>query len=215
MQSTSPQPLLAKEKRVALILLGTLVLWMTDRLHGVGPAWIGIATAVLLMLPRVGVVAPGQFNASVDFGMVLFVAAALALGAVVNASGLGAMLGGALQAALPLEPAASFTNFLSLTGMAGLMGLVTTNPGVPTVLTPMAPELAAATGMTLQAVLMTQVVGFATVIFPYQVGPLVLAMQLSGEKLGHVLRITVPLGVLTFLVLMPVDWIWWWFLGWL
>ena len=209
------RPMTARERRVALILLVTLALWMTDRLHGVGPAWIGIATAVLLMLPGIGVVAPKQFNASVDFGMVLFVAAALALGAVVNASGLGAMLGGALQAALPLQPGAGFTNFLSLTSMAGLMGLVTTNPGVPTVLTPMAPDLAAATGLSLEAVLMTQVVGFATVIFPYQVGPLVLAMQLSGEKLGHVLRVTIPLGVLTFLVLMPLDWLWWRLLGWL
>lgn len=209
------RPMTAREWRVALILLATLALWMTDRLHGVGPAWIGIATAILLMLPGIGVVAPKQFNASVDFGMVLFVAAALALGAVVNASGLGAMLGGALQAALPLQPGAGFSNFLSLTGMAGLMGLVTTNPGVPTVLTPMAPDLAAATGLSLEAVLMTQVVGFATVIFPYQVGPLVLAMQLSGEKLGHVLRVTIPLGVLTFLVLMPLDWLWWHALGWL
>ncbi|RDD95692.1 SLC13 family permease, partial [Paracoccus pantotrophus] len=130
-------------------------------------------------------------------------------------SGLGSVLGGVLQDWLPLRQGARFANFLSLTSMSGLMGLVTTNPGVPTVLTPMAPDLAAATGLSLKAVLMTQVVGFATVIFPYQVGPFVLAMQLSGEKLGHVLRITVPLALLTFLVLMPLDWLWWRLLGWL
>ncbi|MDR5652265.1 SLC13 family permease [Ruixingdingia sedimenti] len=208
-------PVSAEEKRVALILAATLALWMTDRLHGIGPAWIGIATAAALLLPRIGAVAPKQFNASVDFGMVLFVAAALALGAVVNASGLGAVAGGFLQAVLPLHPGASFTNFLSLSGMAGLMGLVTTTPGVPTVLTPMAPDLAAATGFTLEAVLMTQVIGFATVIFPYQVGPFVMAMQLSGERLGHLLRVTLPLAALTFVVLMPLDWLWWRMLGWL
>src|SRR5690606_24046699 len=104
---------------------------------------------------------------------------------------------------------------LSLSGMAGLMGLVTTTPGVPTVLTPMAPDLAAATGFTLEAVLMTQVIGFATVIFPYQVGPFVMAMQLSGERLGHLLRVTLPLAALTFVVLMPLDWLWWRMLGWL
>ena len=214
-EPTTAKPFTSAEKRVALILLATLALWMTDQIHGIGPAWISIATAVLLMLPGIGVVAPKQFNSSVDFGMVLFVAAALALGAVVNTSGLGALLGGKLQAALPLAPEADFTNFMSLSGMAGLMGLVTTNPGVPTVLTPMAPDLAAATEFSLEAVLMTQVVGFATVIFPYQVGPLVLAMQLSGEKLGHVLRVTIPLGLITFLVLMPLDWLWWRLLGWI
>lgn len=208
-------PISAAERRVALILAGTLALWMTDRLHGIGPAWIGIATAALLLMPRLGAVPPKQFNASVDFGMVLFVAGALALGAVVNASGLGNVLGGALRDSLPLQEGASFVNFLSLTAMSGLMGLITTNPGVPTVLTPMAPDLALATGLSLKAVLMTQVVGFATVIFPYQVGPFVLAMQLSGERLGHVLRITLPLAVLTFVVLMPLDWLWWRLLGWL
>lgn len=214
-ETAARTPLSPQERRVALILAATLALWMTDRLHGIGPAWIGIATAVLLLMPGLGAVPPKQFNASVDFGMVLFVAGALALGAVVNASGLGSVLGGVLQDWLPLRQGARFANFLSLTSMSGLMGLVTTNPGVPTVLTPMAPDLAAATGLSLKAVLMTQVVGFATVIFPYQVGPFVLAMQLSGEKLGHVLRITVPLALLTFLVLMPLDWLWWRLLGWL
>jgi len=203
------------EWRVAVILGATLALWMTDRLHGVGPAWVGLATAAVLLMPGIGAVAPRQFNASVDFGMVLFVAAALALGAVVNESGLGAVAAEFLQRLLPLHPGESLVNFLSLTGMAGLMGLVTTNPGVPAVLTPMAPDLAAATGLSLEAVLMTQVVGFATVIFPYQVGPFVLAMQLSGEKLGHVLRITLPLAALTFFLLMPLDWLWWRLLGWL
>lgn len=215
MASAGRTPVTAQEKRVALILALTLALWMTDRLHGIGPAWIGVATAAVLLMPGIGAVAPKQFNASVDFGMVLFVAAALALGAVVNASGLGALAGGFLQDMLPLHQGASFANFMSLTGMAGLMGLVTTNPGVPTVLTPMAPDLAAATGLSLEAVLMTQVIGFATVIFPYQVGPFVMAMQLSGERLGHVLRVTLPLALLTFVVLMPLDWLWWRLLGWL
>ncbi len=201
--------------RVALILAGTLALWMTDSLHGVGPAWIGIGTAVLLLLPRIGAVTPRSFNASVDFGMVLFVAAALGLGALVNVSGLGAVVGAALQDMLPLAQGRSFVNFFSLSTMSGLTGLVATTPGVPTVLTPMAPSLAETTGMSLQAVLMTQVVGFSTVVFPYQVGPLVLAMQLAEERLGHVLRVTLPLAAITIFVLIPVDWLWWRLLGWL
>lgn len=213
--SATRRALSFEERRVGVILLITLALWMTDRLHGVGPAWVGIATAVMLMLPKIGVVPPKQFNASVDFGMVLFVAAALALGAVVNSSGIGTLVGGVMTRILPLQEGASFSNFMSLSGMAGLMGLITTNPGVPTVLTPMAPDLALATGLPIKTVLMTQVVGFATVIFPYQVGPLVLAMQLSGESLRQILRVTIPLGVLTFVILMPMDWVWWRILGWL
>lgn len=203
------------QRRVGLILLVTLALWMTDSLHGINPAWVGIVAAVILLLPRVGVVAPKAFNTAVDFGMLLFVAAALGLGALVNESGLGKLVGESLLQALPLEAGARALNFFSLSVMAMLTGLVTTIPGVPTVLTPMAPELAAASGFSLKAVLMTQVIGFSTVIFPYQVGPLIVAMQLSGEKLGYLLKITLPLALLTVLLVLPLDYLWWRLLGWI
>lgn len=203
------------QRRVAVILLATLALWMTDSLHGINAAWIGLATAILLLLPRIGVVAPKSFNASVDFGVVLFVAAALGLGALVNMSGLGKQVGQTLLQVLPLQAGESALNFFSLSLMSVLTGLVTTIPGVPTVLTPMAPELAAASGFSLKAVLMTQVIGFSTVIFPYQVGPLLVAMQLSGEKLGHLLKITLPLTALTLVLILPLDYLWWRLLGWI
>lgn len=205
----------AAQRRVAITLLVTLAFWMTDRLHGINAAWIGIIAAIILLLPRVGVVAPKLFNTSVDFGMVLFVAAALGLGSLVNDSGLGRLVGGTLQQVLPLQAGHAALNFFSLSLMSTLTGLVTTIPGVPTVLTPMAPELAAASGFSLAAVLMTQVIGFSTVIFPYQVGPLIIAMQLSGEKLSHLLKITLPLALLTFVLVVPLDFLWWRLLGWL
>ncbi|AWD23146.1 SLC13 family permease [Fuscovulum blasticum] len=203
------------EARVAVILGLTLLLWMTDAWHGVNPAWIGIASAVLLLLPGIGAVPAKEFNAAVDFGMIVFVAAALGLGALVNASGIGAAVGGAVLAVLPLEAGQSFVNFLSLSLLSAVTGLVTTIPGVPAVLTPMAQDMVQTTGLSLQAVLMTQVVGFSTVVFPYQVGPLILAMQLSGERLGHLVRVTLPLTAVTLVLLLPLDWLWWRLLGWL
>lgn len=199
--------------RVAAILLATLALWMTDSLHGVNAAWIGLAASVLLLLPRIGVVTPQSFKASVDFGMLLFVAGALALGALVNSSGLGALLGQGLFTILPLAPGADALNFASLTLMSTITGLFTTVPGVPAVLTPLAADLAAQSGLSLHAVLMSQVVGFSTVIFPYQVAPLVVAMQLSGERLGHLLKITIPLALITLVLLLPLDYLWWKLLG--
>lgn len=217
--SRAPEPVTAEQQslqiRVGVILIATLVLWMTDSLHGVNPAWVGIVAAVVLMLPGVGVVPPKTFNASVDFGTTLFVAAALSLGALINGSGLGVMLGTGLERVLPLAEGREFLNFMSLTAMAFVTGLVTTIPGVPTVLTPMAQTLADHAGMSLPAVLMTQVVGFSTLVFPYQVGPIVVAMNLSGERLGAVLRITVPLAAITLLVLAPLDYLWWVWLGWI
>jgi di/tricarboxylate transporter len=105
-------------------------------------------------------------------------------------------------------------NFLSLTFMSFATGLLATVPGVPAVLTPMAQDLATQTGFGLETVLMTQVIGFSTVLFPYQVGPLVVAMQLSGEKLGHIVKVTIPLAAITLVALVPIDYLWWRLLGW-
>ena len=145
---------------------------------------------------------------------ILFVAGALALGAVVNTSGLGTLIGSGLLKVLPLEQGQNALNFFSLSLMSFFTGFVTTTPGVPAVLTPLAKEISAVTGFNLETVLMTQVVGFSTVVFPFQVAPLVVAMQLSGEKLGSLLKLTAPLAAITLIVLLPLDYLWWALLGW-
>jgi len=143
------------------------------------------------------------------------VVGALAVGALVNASGLGALIGQALQQVLPLRPGETALNFAALTLMSMLTSVVTTVPSVPSVLTPMAQDLAQASGLSLQAVLMTQVVGFSTVLLPYQVAPLVVAMGLSGERLRDLGRVLWRLAVVTVVVLLPLDYLWWRVLGWL
>ncbi|SCM74248.1 Sodium/sulfate symporter [uncultured Pleomorphomonas sp.] len=205
----------AGQGKVIAILLLTLAFWMTDSLHGINAAWVGLGAAVLLLAPRIGVVSPPAFRQSVDFGLLLFVAGALALGAVVGASGLGGKLGAFLTSVLPLAPGHDAANFFSLTFLSFVTGMFTTVPSAPAVLTPMTGDLAALTGYGAMTVLMTQVVGFSTVLFPYQVGPLVVAMQLSGEKLDHLVRVTVPLALITLVLLVPIDFLWWKLLGWL
>ena len=195
------------------ILLVTLGLWATDQVHGINAAWIGLAASLVLMVPQLGFVPPPVFKSSVDFSMLLFVAGALTLGTIVNASGLGEIIAKEAFAVLPLQSGHDFMNFVSLSLLGAGTSVFTTMPGVPAVLTPLAPDLAAATGFTLNAVLMTQVIGFSTVIFPYQVGPLIVAMGLAGESTRLLLKITVVLSIVTVLILLPLDFLWWKLVG--
>jgi hypothetical protein len=103
---------------------------------------------------------------------------------------------------------------MALSIISTLTGLVATIPGVPAVLTPMAGDFAQITGFSLPVVIMTQVIGFSIVIFPYQVRPLVVAMQLSKEPLSKLLKITLPLTAITVVLLMPLDFLWWQQLSW-
>ena len=202
------------QKKVGLLLGITLLFWVTDSIHGVNPAWVGLATAIILLLPKVGVIPPKSFNSSVDFGTVIFVSAALGLGMLVNESGIGNYMGEAFSQLLPSSSSGSFLGFMSLSLTSVVTGLVTTIPGVPAVLSPLAADFSQATGFSTTAVLMTQVLGFSTVIFPYQVAPLIVAMQLSQEPLSKLVKVTLPLTAVTIVFLFPLDYVWWWLLGW-
>lgn len=199
--------------KLGLVLLITLGFWMTDSLHGTSPAWVGLAAACFLLLPRVGLVDGKRFSAGMDVTLLLFICGVLGLGHLVASSGLGSELAAQLERWLPLEPGADFVNFVSLSLMSVVAALGVTIAGVPAVLTPMASDLAAQTGWSVETVLMTQVLGFSTIIFPYQSGPLLVSMQLAREPLSQVLKISLPLTLLTLLVLMPLDYLWWQVLG--
>ena len=67
----------------------------------------------------------------------------------------------------------------------------------------------------LRSVLMTQVLGFSTIVLPYVSAPLVVGMQLGGERLRHATRLCLWLAVPSFLILWPLDYLWWRLLGWI
>lgn len=204
-----------QEWRLAGILALALVFWLTDFLHHISPAWIGLAAAVVLMMPRFGLINPQSFNSHINFSPLFFIAGVLGLGALISYSGLGIRLANALTAVLPLTPGDNGINFASLAFIAIATGITTTLPGIPAVLTPLADQLAQASGLPIKTVLMTQVLGFSTSFFVYQAPPLVIAMQLAGENTRPVIRMTLLLAIISVLVLIPLDYLWWRWLGWL
>lgn len=199
--------------KLGVVLLVTLGFWMTDSIHGIGPAWVGLAASCFLLLPRVGLVDSKRFTAGMDVALLLFVAGVLGMGRMVADSGLGNVMASQLENFLPLQQGADFVNFVSLSMMSFVATMGLTLPGAPAVLTPMAAELASQTGWSIENVLMSQVLGFSTVLFPFQSGPLLVSMQLAKEPLSRLMKITVPLTLITLVLLMPLDYLWWAVLG--
>ena len=54
MNHQTPKPISAQERMLMFVLAGTLLLWGTDFLHGVSPAWVALAAALVCMLPFAG-----------------------------------------------------------------------------------------------------------------------------------------------------------------
>lgn len=209
-----PRQALGRDERLlSFILAGALVLWATDFLHGISPAWVSLGAGLICMLPFVGLVPLTDFNDKINFASLFYVAGILSLGAVVAKTGLGSLLGHKLLAILPLQPGASAKDFASMVGLSTLVGMAVTMPGVPAIISPLSAEMARASGLPLLTVLMTQVIGYSTVILPYQVPPMIVAMQIGGVRTGPATRLVLVLALVTLLVLTPINYFWWKLLG--
>jgi anion transporter len=212
----APQtPLTSGERGLALLLAVTIGFWITDFLHHISPAWIALSAGVICLLPMVGLVPVKAFKEEVNYGTLFFLAGIIGFGTMLSHSGLGNQLAKALLKILPLEPGSTILNLISLTFTAVVLGIATTAPGVPAVLTPLANDMANAAALPVQTVLMTQVLGFSMVLFTYQAPPLVMAVQLGGLKSISVTKFCLILTLATILFLLPVNFLWWRFLGWI
>ena len=203
------KPMSVQEKRLTLILIGAVVLWATDFVHGIHPGWIGLGAGVLTLLPYVGVMPVTAFTERVKLSPFFYIAAILGLGALMVETGLSRALGDTLQAGLQLRSGQDATNFAVLVALSTITGAAVTNVAQPALLAPLAGHFADATGWPLKAVLMTVVLGFTSALFPFQVPPFVVGVQVAGLRLRRVLRITVPLVTLSLFVLLPINYLWW------
>ena len=212
-EAERPASMAGRERLLTGILLLALALWVTDSLHGISAGWIGLGAAAILLIPGLGLVPKDTLNKELDYNSLFYVAGVLAMGVVVAETGLAGDVGGWLFRVLPFEAGANAANFGKLAGLSAVVGLVVTNPGIPAVMSPLSGEIAAAAAMPLATVLMIQVVGFSSVILPYQAAPVVIGMQMGGVSMGQGAKLTLVLTFLTVVLLVPLNYLWWLALG--
>jgi sodium-dependent dicarboxylate transporter 2/3/5 len=101
-----------REKRALFLLLGALLLWMTDSLHHIPAAMIGLGVGLFSLLPWVGVLDFEAAKQKLNYMSMFFVGSALSLGAVlVKTQALGVLLKGLFGWMAPFM-AASITSVL-------------------------------------------------------------------------------------------------------
>jgi len=220
----APQPQttsLSEEKTVLtfdeyhlLVILGLcLAFWFTDGLHHISPGWIGLVAALYCLWPETKLTSAKCLNQEVNYGALFFVAAIIGLGAVISATGLGQALTERLSDYAGFDPGRPLWNVVVLTALSTVVAIMTSLPGVPTVMTPMAQDIATLTALPLTTILMTQVLAFSNILLPYQAAPIVAMMQIGAVPVRAVVKLCLLLFVIGLTLLIPLDLLWWHVLG--
>lgn len=107
-----------------LLTLCATSLWMTDFLHGLKPAWIGILAGVMATMPHVGILREEDIRKP-HFLMVIFVGAVLSLASAIIETGTSKALSGILFTWLePFLRQESPLNYLAISVYNFLLHLV-------------------------------------------------------------------------------------------
>ena len=198
---------------MAVILGSALALWATDFLHHIRPGWIGMGAGVACLLPRLGIIDVHAMNDRVKLSGFFYIGAVLGVAAMIDSAKLSTMVGAWLPSLLGLSAGADYWNFQMLSVVATLTSMLATSPGQPALLGPLAGDLAAITGWDVKTVLMLYGIGFSTILLPYQVPPVIVGLYAAGIPLREAARVFTVQALLTLLLLWPLNFVWWWLLG--
>ncbi len=207
------KPLSRDERLLTLVLMLTLILWSTDTWHGIAPAWIALGAAVFCLLPITGLVPAAELSQKVNYAPWFFVAGIIGLGAVVAQTGLAKTLGALLIHVAGLSPDHDAYNFGAMMLAGSMLSLLANPAGASAVLTPLAGEIAKATGWPLETAMLSQVLCFMVIFLPYQIAPVLTAMLLGNVAYARMARFCLGYSAVYIFVIAPLNFLWWRYLG--
>lgn len=200
-------PLSAGEKRLMLLLAAMLGLWLTDSIHHVPPAIVGLAfSALYLLLSTRDIVV--RFTRNANLELLLFVAAILGMTSLID-HGSQALVEKLAFLQARTDPIYVYAVFITLS--VGLCVLVTSN-AAPSVLTPLVAKLTLGDHLARLAVL-SQVMGYSTTFIPYQSPPIVFGGALAKLPSDTTTRYCLLTGIGGLLLVIPLNALWWKVLG--
>lgn len=198
-----------REKMLLLLVAGTMILWLTESLHGI-PNWVVTLCSIGVMF-ALGALKISDLNA-IDVPMLVFLTAAMSIGGVMSASGTADLVFSTLRELIGGGSTARvvFAVMLITICMHMLLGSNTTTlsvviPGV----------IFLCQGVLPSAVVMfiVYVASVSQWLFPFHSVGLMMGSSKNYFTLRHVLMLGIPLTVLVFGAVFGLYLPWWKLIG--
>jgi anion transporter len=196
-------------------ILVALLLWTTDFIHHIDPAWVALLVVVGLSLPKLGDVLDARdISTGINWPIVFFVMGALAIGTVGKLTGMSDWLAGSLMPATPPQNPYAFAALVGGATMLIHMVLGSALACMSIVAPPMVHYAVSAGWSPLVPALLVYTAVAIHYILPFQHVAILLGQgETGGYSTRHVLKYGLPLTLITLIVLIPIEVTWWLILG--
>jgi di/tricarboxylate transporter len=204
----------AAEQRLAMVSLGTSLLWIMDRLTGWPPAIPALLAMIVLLAPRVGVMSWAAFAPRAPWSTCFVLAGATSLALALSRTGAAAWMARGLfgWAPSPSHPAAAA---LAIFVVAAVMTLAIPNRAAAiTLAIPLATAYAATSALPAAAAgLIVMIAVDAETIYPAQTAANLMAYQQGYFSAGQLARFNALTLLAAALVTIFVALPWWSLIG--
>ena len=198
---------------LAVLLLGVL-LWATDFLHHIAPAYIALGLVLLLALPGWGPV-PLAKARGVNFPFLFYIAALFTLGTAWEVSGLNRHLLNLTTAWVDLSGYSAPQQLFFIVLVNIPLNLSMDIAAVAGVITPAMLDLGRLHGLSEVSVALSVAMAGGLIFLPYQSAPFMVAYSFRRVAMGSLVLAMVCISLLSLLFLCPLNLLYWHWMGWL
>jgi di/tricarboxylate transporter len=203
---------MSRDEIVTLLwVLAALVLWTTDFVHHIEPAWVALIVVVGLALPKVGdILEAKDISTGINWPIIFFVVGAFAIGSVSKTTGMAEWLAKVLMPAAPSQNPYAFAALVGGATMLVHMVLGSALACMSIVAPPLVHYATIAGWNPLFPALLIYTAVAIHYIFPFQHVAILLGQgETGGYDTRHVLKYGIPLTIITLIVLIPIEVTWW------
>jgi anion transporter len=204
-------PMSRKEIVTLLWVLAALVLWATDFIHHIDPAWVALLVVVGMSLPQVGDVLDAKdLFTGINWPILFFVVGALAIGTVGKATGMSDWLAACLMPAISPQNPYLFAALIGGVTMLIHMVLGSALACMSIVAPPLVHYAVSAGWNPLFPALLVYTAVSIHYLLPFQHVAILLGQgETGGYTTRHVLKYGLPLTLVALVVMIPVEVSWW------
>ncbi len=202
-------PATIQEKKVAILLVITIISLLTDSIHKIDPGWIFVILGGVCFLPGVNLLDEAQLG-KINYKMIFFVAGCMAIGIVATSSGAGKWL--ATQMFPYLTGSAMYTTIAAWVLGVALNFLLTPLAAMASFTGPLA-EICIKAGINPLPVVYSYLYGLDQYLLPYEFAGLLFVYSYGYISMKSLVKVVGLRMVLSGLVMAAVAYPYWKIIG--